>query len=164
MNWYLIVKFLHILAVTITIGGMFARQLVRGIAKKSDDVKTVASLTQVVHRLDRAMVIPWSSAMLVFGIILAVMLKWPIFGFLQGADKNWLLASNLLLVIMQGLIPGVFIPHNKKVAVLLQAALTEGHVTSELTAALADKKNTWAHYAEEAIVLIVAALMVLKPF
>jgi uncharacterized membrane protein len=48
MNCYLIVKFLHIIAVTITIGGMFARQLVRGIAKKSDDVKTVASLTEVV--------------------------------------------------------------------------------------------------------------------
>ena len=164
MSWYLIVKFLHILAVTITIGGMFARQLVRGIAKKSDDVKTVASLTQVVHRIDRTMVIPWSSAMLVFGIILAVMLKWPIFGFLQGADKNWLLASNLLLVIMQGLIPGVFIPHNKKVTTLLQTALTEGRVTPELTAALNDKKNLIAHHAEEVIVLVVAALMVLKPF
>ena len=38
--------------------------------------------------------------MLVFGIILAIMLKWPIFGFLQGASQNWLLVSNLLLVIM----------------------------------------------------------------
>lgn len=164
MNWYLIVKYLHILAVTITIGGMFARQLVRGIVRKSDDVKTVASLTQVVTRIDRTMVISWSSAMLVFGIILAIMLKWPIFGFLQGADENWLLTSNLLLVIMQGLIPGVFIPHNKKVAALLQAALTEGRVTSELTATLNDKKNLIAHYAEEVIVLVVAALMVLKPF
>jgi uncharacterized membrane protein len=45
MNWYLIVKYLHILAVTITVGGMFARQLVRSIAKKSDEVKTVASFT-----------------------------------------------------------------------------------------------------------------------
>ena len=102
--------------------------------------------------------------MLVFGIILAIMMKWPIFGFLQGADKNWLLASNLLLVIMQGLIPGVFIPHNKKVAALLQTALTEGRVTPELTAALNDKKNLIAHHAEEIIVLVVAALMVLKPF
>jgi hypothetical protein len=36
MNWYLIVKYLLILAVTITVGGMFARQWVRGIAKRSD--------------------------------------------------------------------------------------------------------------------------------
>jgi uncharacterized membrane protein len=164
MNWYLIVKFLHILAVTITIGGMFARQLVRGIAKKSDDVKTVASLTQIVLRIDRAMVIPWSSAMLIFGIILAVMLKWPIFGFLQGADRNWLLVSNILLVIMLGLIPAVFLPHNKKVEVILQTALAEVRVTPELTAALNDQKNMLAHHAEEIIVLVVAALMVLKPF
>ena len=164
MNWYLIIKYLHIIAVTITIGGMFARQLIRGVAKKSNDVKTVASLTEVVIRIDRTMVIPWSSAMLVFGIILAVMLKWPIFGFLQGADKNWLLTSNLLLVIMLGLIPGVFIPHNKKVDALLNTALTQDHVTPELSAALFDEKNETAHHVEEAIVLIVAALMVLKPF
>ena len=164
MNWYLIVKFLHILAVAITVGGMFARQMVRGIAKKSEDVKAVVSLTQIVHRIDRVMIIPWSSAMLLFGIILAVMLKWPIFGFLQGADKNWLLVSNILLVIMQGLIPGVFLPHNKKVATLLQTALAEGHVTSELSTALNDKKNQMAHHAEEIIILVVAALMVLKPF
>jgi uncharacterized membrane protein len=164
MNWYLIVKFLHILAVTITTGGMFARQLVRGIAKKSDDVKTVASLTQVATRMDRVMVIPWSNAILVMGIILAVMMKWPIFGFLQGSDKNWLLASNILLIIMLSLIPVVFIPHNKKVEALLQTALKEEHVTPELGAALADKKNQVAHHAEEIIVLVIAALMVLKPF
>ena len=164
MNWYLIIKFLHIIAVTITIGGMFARQLVRGFAKRSDDVKVVASLTRVAVRIDRAMVIPWSNIMIVMGIILAVMQKWPIFGFLQGASQNWLLVSNLLLVVMIVLIPFIFIPHNKKVEVLLQAALTQEHVTPDLRAALNDKVNKLAHYVEEAIVLIVAALMILKPF
>jgi uncharacterized membrane protein len=164
MNWYLIAKFLHILAVTITTGGMFARQLVRSIARKSNDVKTVAALTQVAIRIDRVMVIPWSNAILVMGIILAVMLKWPIFGFLQGASQNWLLVSNLLLIVMLGLIPGVFIPHNKKVEALLQTALKEGSVTPDLSATLADKKNQAAHHAEEIIVLVIAALMVLKPF
>lgn len=164
MNWYLIVKFLHILAVAITTGGMFARQLVRSFVTKSDDVKTVASLTQVVLRIDRTMVIPWSSAMLVFGIILSIMMKWPIFGFLQGADKNWLLVSIILLIFMQVLIPSAFLPHNKKVAALLQTALAEGRVTPELSAVLADQKNKAAHYTEEVIILVVAALMVLKPF
>src|SRR5262245_42763863 len=115
MNWYLIVKFLHILAVTLTIGGMFARQLIRGIAKQSKDINAVASLTHVVSRIDRTLVIPWSNIMILVGIILAVMQKWPVFGFLQGASQNWLLVSNLLLVIMIVLIPTTFIPHNKKV-------------------------------------------------
>lgn len=88
MSWYLIVKYLHIVAVTTTTGGMFARQLVRDIAKKSNDVKTVASLTQAATRIDRVLIIPWSSIILPLGIILAVMMKWPIFGFLQGASQN----------------------------------------------------------------------------
>ena len=164
MNWHLIIKFLHILAVTVTVGGMFARQLVRGFAKKSEDVKVVASLTNVAVRIDRTMVIPWSNIMILMGVILAVMQKWPIFGFLQGASQNWLLVSNLLLVVMMILIPFVFIPHNKKVEALLQTALTQGRISPDLSAALNDKVNILAHYAEEAIVLIVAALMVLKPF
>lgn len=102
--------------------------------------------------------------MILMGIILAVMQKWPIFGFLQGTDRNWLLVSNLLLIVMIVLIPGVFIPHNKKVESLLQPALTEGRVTPDLSAALNDRRNILAHRMEEAIVLIVAALMVLKPF
>lgn len=50
MNWYLIVKFFHIAAVATTIGGMFARQLVREHGKKSPNVELVVSLTQVARR------------------------------------------------------------------------------------------------------------------
>jgi len=164
VNWYLIVKYRHILAVAITIGGMFARQLVRGFAKRSDDIKTVASLTPVALRIDRTMVIPWSNLIFLLGIILALMQQWPIFGFLQGTAQNWLLVSNILLIIMLALIPTVFIPHNKKVETLLQTALADGRVTPELSAALNDKRNQRAHQAEEIIVLVIAALMVLKPF
>ncbi|HEX9333139.1 MAG TPA: hypothetical protein VF896_14700, partial [Anaerolineales bacterium] len=102
--------------------------------------------------------------MVLMGIILAIIQKWPIFGFLQGAPQNWLLASNILLVVMMVLIPTVFIPHNKKVESILQAALRNGHITPELSAVLCDQRNKLAHYAEEAIILAVAALMVLKPF
>lgn len=164
MNWYNFFKFLHILAVIVMVGGIFARQLVRGIAKKSEDVKVIASLTQVAARLDRAMVIPGSNLVLVFGIILAVMLKWPIFGFLQGASQNWLLVSNILLVVTVALVITVFLPHNKKIESLLQTAHSEGRVTTELRAALDDQANKLAHYAEEIIVLAIAALMVMKPF
>lgn len=164
MNWYLVIKFLHVLAVTITIGAMFSRQLVRAIARRSGDVQTVHSLTSAVERIDRGLVIPASTLILPFGIILAVMADWPAFGFLQGASQNWLLVSNILLVIMLVLIPTVFVPHTKKVRTLLHSALAQGNITSELSAALADRKNSQAHHAEEIIVLIITALMVLKPF
>ena len=102
--------------------------------------------------------------MILVGIVLAVMQNWPIFGFFQGASQNWLLASNILLIVLIFLIPGIFIPHNKRVEALLQEAQTEGRITPELSAALNDRKNRWAHTLEEAVVLVVAALMVLKPF
>lgn len=164
MNWYLFVKFLHVAAVAITIGSMFARQLVRGIAKKSEDVNEIASLTRAAIRMDRTLVIPFSNVMVLAGIVLAVMLKWPIFGFLQGTDQNWLLVSNVLLVAMMVIIVRVFMPHNKKVDGLLHIALTEKRITPDLRAALSDKKNQWAHHTEEGIILLIAALMVLKPF
>ena len=164
MNWYNVFKFLHIVSVVWMVGGMFARQIVRGIAKKSDDVRAIASLSQVAMRLDRTMVIPGGNFVLVFGVILALMLKWPIFGFLQGADQNWLLVSNILLVAIMVIVPTVFLPHNRKVDALVQTALAEGNVTADLRSALNDQKNRVAHYIEEILVLAVTALMVLKPF
>jgi len=164
MNWYLVVKFFHILAVAIMIGGIFARQAVRAYARKSGDVKVVASLTQLAVRLDRGMVIPWSNVMILMGIVLAVTQKWPIFGFLQGASQNWLLVSNILLIIMMIIITAIFVPHNRKVEGLLQLALADGRITPQLTSALDDKINKLGHLAEEAIIVMVAALMVLKPF
>lgn len=164
MNWYLLIKFLHIIAVAITIGGMFARQLVRSIARQNESINVVTTLTNVAERIDRILVIPSSSMMVLLGIILAILQKWPIFGFLQGASQNWLLVSNLLLIVMMALIPAIFIPHNNKVVTLLQPALEEGHLTPELVEAMNARSNRIAHCAEEIIVLVVAALMVLKPF
>jgi hypothetical protein len=143
---------------------MFSRQLVRGYAKKIDDLKVIASLNRVAVGIDRIMVIPWSNVMIIMGIILAVMLKWPIFGFLQGASQNWLLVSNILMLIMLGTIFTIFVPHNKKIEAILQIALEEGRVTAELSSAMEDRTNQMAHFAEEIIILTIAALIVLKSF
>jgi uncharacterized membrane protein len=164
MNWYTVFKFLHIVAVILMVGGIFARQLVRAIASDSDDPKVIESLTKVAGRLNRTMVIPGGNLVIVFGIVLAVYLKWPIFGFLQGASQNWLLVSNILLIATMVLIPTMFLPHNKRVESLLHTALAEGRVTPDLRTALHDRTRRLAHHVEEIVVLIVAALMALKPF
>jgi uncharacterized membrane protein len=164
MNWYLIVKYLHIVAVILMIGGIFARQLVRGVAKKSDDVGLVASFTKMARRLDSIMVIPGSNATVILGVILALMVGLPILGFLQGATTDWLLVSNIMLVLVLGLVFGMFLPYNKKLDSIVQAALTEERVTPELRAALNDRTQAMAHHFEEIAILIIAALMALKPF
>jgi len=73
--WLIFVLEIGVLGVIMMLGGISARQLVRGIAKKSDDVKLIESLTHIAGRLDRAMVIPGGNFVVIFGVILAVMLK-----------------------------------------------------------------------------------------
>lgn len=164
MSWIIFVKFLHIVAAMVMIGGGFARQVVRGIARKSDDIHQVASLTQAAGRIDRLMVIPGSDLVILFGIILAVVLKQPILGFIQGASRNWLLVANLLVIAILVVVFAVFVPYNRKLDPILQLALAEGAVTPELRAALDDKVVKWAHHFEEAAGIVIVALMVFKPF
>jgi len=67
-------------------------------------------------------------------------------------------------VLVLGLVFGVFVPYNKKLESILQAALAEGRVTPELRTAMDDKTQASAHHFEEIAILIIAALMTLKPF
>jgi uncharacterized membrane protein len=164
MNWYFVLKFLHIVAAMIFVGGIFGRQLVRAYAKKTDDVQIFAALNQAAGRIENMMVIPGNMAVILFGVILALMSGYPIFGFLQGAAQNWLLVSNILLVLGLVIVPTIFVPRGKKFEPLLAAALAEGRMTPDLRANLDDKVVRLAHLYEEVALVIVIALMVFKPF
>ncbi len=164
MNLYLAVKFLHIVAVIVSVGGLFARQLLRRQAQKMNDIQSFAAYSQAAGKIESAMVIPGMGAILVLGIVLALMGGSPILGFLQGASQNWLLVSNLLLVGMNAIIPTVFIPSGKKFEPILQEALAKGRVTPELRAAMNDRTVKLAHWYEEIALMVIVALMVFKPF
>jgi uncharacterized membrane protein len=148
----------------IFVGGIFGRQLVRAYAKKTDDVQIFAALNQAAGRIENMMVIPGNMAVILFGVILALMSGYPIFGFLQGAAQNWLLVSNILLVLGLVIVPTIFVPRGKKFEPVLQAALAEGRMTPDLQAELDDKVVRLAHLYEEVALVIVIALMVFKPF
>jgi uncharacterized membrane protein len=164
MNLYALVKFLHIVAVIITVGGLFARQLVRRHAKKAVEVHWFATYSQAAGVIETAMVIPGQMAIIVLGVILALIGGYPILGFLQGASQNWLLASNILLIGILALVPTVFIPRGKRFEPVLQAALAKGEMTPELSRMMEDPAVKFAHLYEEVALIVVVALMVLKPF
>lgn len=164
MNWYLLVRFLHIASAIIFIGGILARQLVRSVAKRSTDVQSFAALNQAAGRIESLMVIPGNMAVIVFGVILAVIIGAPIFGFLQGASQNWLLVTNILLILEIPLVTLVFVPRGKKFELVLQDALAQGQMTPQLYAELEDKTVRMAHISEIAMVVIIVLLMVFKPF
>lgn len=164
MDWYLGVKFLHIIAAVMLVGGLFGRQLVRAYAKKTDDVQIFAALSQAAGRIENLMVIPGNMATIILGVPLAVITGYPLVGFLQGATQNWLLVSNILLVLLLVLVPTVLIPRGKKFGVILEAALAKGQMTPELRLAMDDRAVKLVHRYEEISLVIVVALMVLKPF
>lgn len=164
MSWYIIARLFHILAVIIFIGGLFARQLVRSFAKKAGDIQSFATLNQAAGIIERSLVRPGSVLTLVFGVILALLGGFPIFGFLQGSSQNWLLVSNILLLGSIVIVPTVFLPRGRKFEPLLQAASATGEITSELRKAMDDPVVKLGHFYEEVSVIVVVILMVLKPF
>ena len=164
MSWYIVVKFFHIIAVTMFIGGLFAHQLVRWYAKKTDDVRVFAALNHAAGKIENILEIPGSQATLVLGIILALIGGFPIFGFLQGASQNWLLVSNILMVSGLVLVPTIKIPHGKNFEQVLQTAMMDGQISPELNTAMNDKVIKLVYLYEEVSLIAIVALMVLKPF
>jgi uncharacterized membrane protein len=164
MNDYLILKYLHELAAFWFVSGILGRQLVRHLARQSGDVHRFAGLTQVAGRFESLMVIPGNLLVIILGVVLAWRGGWPIFGFLQGADANWLLVTNLLLLAGLFLVPLVYVPRGKLFDQRLQEAMSAGEMTGELTAVLDDSAVKWAHRAELIGLLVIIVLMVLKPF
>ncbi|MGH2606889.1 MAG: hypothetical protein ACRDG5_09895 [Anaerolineales bacterium] len=86
-----------------------------------------------------------------------------LFGFLQGSSRNWLLVSNVLVLLIALLVPLVYIPRGKVSGPLLQEAVEQGRITPALRASLDDPVVRFAHAYEIAAVLLVLVLMVFKP-
>jgi uncharacterized membrane protein len=164
MSLYLVVKFLHELAAFWFIAGIIGRQLVRHLARRSDNIHHFAMLTQVAGRFESLMVIPGNLLVIILGVITALMGGWPILGFLQGADQNWLLVTNLILLAGFFVVPLIYLPRGKLFDRLLQEALAAGQMTPELNAALDDPIVKIAHRAEYIGLVIILFLMVAKPF
>ena len=160
----LFVRFLHVASAMWFIGGILARQIVRAYAKRTDDVRRFAVMSEAAGRIESTMVIPGNLAVILFGVILGVQIGAPILGFLQGAERNWLLVSNILLLIGFLNVPLIFLPRGKRFQVALEDALARGHMTPELRAHLNDPLVRLAHGYELVSMVVIVYLMVVKPF
>jgi hypothetical protein len=161
---YSVVLFLHVSSAIGMIAGLIGRELTRRQARNSGDIDTLVALMKASGRFENLLVIPGSMAMLAFGVLLAFMGGWPLFGFLQGASANWLLVSVVLTLAMFPLISFVFLPRGKVYEAALADAVPRGQVTGALTAAFDDSAVRIGHIVEGALVGIVLFLMLAKPF
>jgi hypothetical protein len=136
---------------------------VRHYSKVTDDVVRFATLNEAAFYIENWLVKPGSFVILAFGIALAWRGGIPMFGALQGESQNWLLVSNILFVVGMGLVPTVFIPRGKRFRPLFDAALAQRRMTPELKA-VNDPVVRAAHNYEIGMMIVLVALMTLKPF
>jgi hypothetical protein len=164
MNFYSVIKLLHVFTAFWFITGIVGRQLTRNQARRAADIHDFITLSDLAARFEQLMVIPGNLTVIILGVVVALLGKWPILGFLQGASQNWLLVSNLFLIAGFFLVPLVFLPRGKLFAATLLDAQKVNRITPELTTALDDPIVRLAHWGELILIGLVIALMVLKPF
>jgi len=164
MNLYLILRLLHIASAIAFVGGLFARQAVRSLLPRAADITSLEALMAGAGIVERFMVIPGNVLAILFGVILALTTRAPMFGVVQGSHSNWLLASIVILALLFPLVPLVFLPRGRAFEAALQAARGGGQITPDLRRPMADPIVRWAHAAELVGVSLILVLMVFKPF
>lgn len=165
MNLYLFMKLMHVLTSFWFISGVVGRDFAFWRARRAKNVQAIQALLQISDFFERYAVIPVSIAVLAFGLIVTWMQKWPLFGFLQGSETNWLLVSSLLFMGISAFIgPLGLIARRKERTSAVEEALVQGTTTLRLMAALNNKVVNRFRAVEMAVVVIIIILMVTKPF
>jgi hypothetical protein len=163
MNLYTLMKLLHVLTAFWFISGVIGRDVAFWRAGQATNIQAVQALLQISDFFERYAVIPVSMAVFLFGLIITLLQRWPLFGFLQGSPVNWLLVSFLLFLgISLAIGPLRLVPRRKERARALEEALTQGAITPQLTVALNDKVVVRFREVELIILVIIIILMVVK--
>jgi len=157
-------EFLHVLSAIAVITGIAGRNLTMGQVPRSATIAEVRAFAKLAGVFDIWLVRPFSLLVLILGLITAWRGNWPIFGFIEGADRDWLLASLIIYATVIALVPLVFIPRGKLFDDALQASPADGAVTPNLAAAVKDPAIFAAHAYEIGAAAVIVFLMVTKPF
>ena len=163
MNLYSLIKLLHVLAAFWFIGGVIGRDFAFWQAGRATNVQAVQALLQISDFFERYAIIPVSMVVFLFGLIITLLQRWPLFGFLQGSSINWLLVSFILyLGISLAIGPLKLVPRRKQRTRALDEALTEGIITPGLNAALHDEVVVRFRMVEFVVLVVIIILMVVK--
>ena len=153
------VVFLHVATAFVFVGGLIGRSIVLGRVRRCDDLGEIDTLLPVADRFEK-IVIPGSAAVLVLGLLAMWAQDRPLFQ----DGGYWLLVSLVLYLSIMPLVPLIFLPRGRIFEAALADARQRGTVTPDLSAAFRDPWVAFARTYEVAIVGVVVALMVLKPF
>jgi Predicted integral membrane protein (DUF2269) len=154
-----ILKLLHVLLAFGLVAGVIGRGVLLRAAARTDDVEMAYRLSEAAGQFERLAV--WGSlAVPAAGLATA----WAQGYAWLGLTTGWMLTSVVLLLSIFVLVPLVFLPRGRVFAAEMAAARAAGTVTERLRAAFGDRAVAAARWYEVAVVAVIVALMVLKPF
>ena len=157
-------ELVHIATVFWFVSGLTGRTVARAQALRATDLREMEAALRFAGLFDRAMVQPASLLVLGAGLATAYLKGWPILGPLTGQKPYWIFTALALFLSAFLLVPTVYVPRGKRYRVALEEARGQGTITPGLTAALRDPVVAAARAWEWIAVVLITALMVLKPF
>ena len=157
-----LVRLAHVILAVAFIAGLVGRAVAFRQARSASTLEATAALLTLSDWFDRWLVVPGSILVLLSGIAIAWIGRWPL---VTGPGRpTWLLVSLILLLLPVGFIPTVLVPRRARRQAALAAALEAGRRTAELDAAVRSTIVLRFRMLELGIVAAVFVLMVLKPF
>lgn len=149
---------LHIGSAFWFVAGLVGRDVTLARARAADAMPTIQALCATAGIFDRYMVTPGSMAVIVFGLVLAVV------GDYSFSANGWMLASLALYLSVGVLVPLVYLPKGKVFEAALEEAVEAGAPTTAFRAAFTDR-TVWAtRWYERIVVAVIIVLMITKPF
>jgi len=153
----------HALVGALFLGALVGRWIILGLAERADSRIAMRTLARAAEPFERTVIVG-SAVVLVLGIATAIAQGRPFLGPLQGAAVDWLFVSVVLFVSLVPLVPVVFLPRGRVFDEALDDAVARNEVTPALIAAWRDPVVRAARVYELAVVTLVFALMIAKPF
>ena len=151
---------LHVAVAFAFVAGIVGRDLTIHKARTSTDVHLVGELMELAGRFEMLLIRPGSFAVLLAGIWAALARGLSF----TAPGNRWLLVSLIVYLSTVPFIPFVFLPRGRVFGQALAEAKDRGEVTPELTLAFHDRAVAFARNYELAVIGLIIALMVTKPF
>ena len=160
MDWPgLLLKLAHVALAIAMVAGLLGRWILLSRAAATEDVERSHLLAEAASPFER-IVQTVSPIVVVVGLLTAWAQGYPWLGLTTG----WMLLTVLVIVPILVFIPTIFLPRGRIFEAEMAAARTAGEVTPGLRAAWADSRVAMARRYELGAMVVIVALMVLKPF
>ena len=162
MTSYALLKLLHVLSAMWLVSGLLGRAVALSAARRAPDMRILKAIADVSGRLENLMVAPGIFAVLVTGIVTAIVGGVSLFGPF-GEGPLWVFIPVVLMLV--AIVTGpITLRHDREWGQALEDAARQGAVTDRLRGFLDGRAMLRRYTPDISFVAFIVVLMVLKPF